>query len=298
MNRYFSGESAGLIAVVLAATIWASSFIALKIALDSVGPMSIIFGRMIVASLIFAIFIPKFLKIKFSKNDVLLIGLMVLFEPSFYFIFEIKALQFTSASQAGVITATLPLLVAIGAGIVLKEAITKRLIFGSVLALSGAIWLSIEASVETYAPNPLLGNFLEFIAMICAAGYTITLKFLTKKISALFLTAIQAFAGAIFYLPLAFWESWGRSLNYSSDGIFAIFYLGIIVTLGGYGLYNFALTKLPASKTSAFMNLIPAIALILGFIILNERLSFYQLLATGLIFLGVIITQSRSRKIR
>lgn len=298
MNRFFSGESAGLIAVILAATIWASSFIALKIALDSVGPMSIIFGRMIVASLIFAIFIPKFLKIKFSKNDVLLIGLMVLFEPSFYFIFEIKALQFTSASQAGVITATLPLLVAIGAGIVLKEAITKRLIFGSVLALSGAIWLSIEASVETYAPNPLLGNFLEFIAMICAAGYTITLKFLTKKFSALFLTAIQAFAGAIFYLPLAFWESWGGSLNYSSDGIFAIFYLGIIVTLGGYGLYNFALTKLPASKTSAFMNLIPAIALILGFIILNERLSFYQLLATGLIFLGVIITQSRSRKIR
>jgi drug/metabolite transporter (DMT)-like permease len=290
-----SNEAIGTLAVITATLVWASSFIALKIALDTMGPMSIIFGRMVAASLVFLIFWKHYKGLKFTKSDIKYLVLMVTLEPCLYFLFEIKALQYTSAAQAGVITATMPLLAAIMAGFFLKEIITKRLIFGSLLALLGAAWLSVEASVEVYAPNPLLGNTLEFLAMACAAGYTIAIKHLTKRFSALFLTAIQAFVGAIFYLPLALWEWQGALPIMSLEGLLAILYLGVVVTMGGYGLFNFSLTKLPASKASAFTNLIPAFVVILAFLILGERLNPPQLLATGLIFLGVLLTQIRIR---
>lgn len=280
----------------MATFMWASSFVALKIALETMGPMSIVFGRMLVASLIFIMFLSCFKKLTFNRLDIIYIVAMVLLQPCLYFLFEIKALQFTSASQAGVITATLPLLTAIGAGLFLGEIITKRLVFGSILALLGAAWLSLEASVEAYAPSPLFGNFLEFMAMVCAAGYAIVVKHLTKRFSALFLTAIQAFTGTLFFLPLVVWESWGVFPNFTLEGVVAILYLGAVVTLGGYGLFNFALTKLPASKASAFTNLIPAFVVVLAFILLDERLNKEQLLATSLIFLGVVLTQIKIKK--
>jgi drug/metabolite transporter (DMT)-like permease len=190
----------------------------------------------------------------------------------------------------------MPLLATIGAGVFLGEVITKKLLFGSTLAICGAVWLSLEASVEDYAPNPLLGNTLEFLAMLCAAGYTIIIKHLTKRFSAIFLTAIQAFAGAIFYLPLALWEWQGIMPVVSLEGVLAILYLGVIVTLGGYGLFNFSLTKLPASRASVFINLIPAFVVILAFLVLGETLNLNQLFAAGVIFLGVFITQANFKK--
>ena len=46
-------------------------------------------------------------------------------------------------------------------------------------------------------------------------------------------------------------------------------YLGVVVTLGGYGLYNYALTKIEASKASIFIYLIPVFTLFLAYFILN-----------------------------
>lgn len=291
-NRYLLG----IICACFATLIWSSSFIALKIALTSMNPMSIIFLRMVLASMLFLFFYKKFRGLHVDKEDLKYIIFMVVCEPGLYFIFETKALEFTSASQAGVITSSMPLLTAIGAGIFLKESITKRLIFGSILAMGGAIWLSLSAQIQSYAPNPPLGNMLEFFAMACGTGYTLSLKHLSKKFSAIFLTAIQAFGGAIFFLPLSIfeWQSLGFSIDVNS--FLAVLYLGIVVTMGGYGLFNYALTLAPASKVASFINLMPAFTIILAFIILNERLNMYQIVATGVIFLGVFISQSVKSK--
>ncbi len=283
----------GLACAVTAAVIWSSSFIALKIALFSMPPMSIIFFRMLLASGIFIFFYKKIASEKLNNKDIFYIILMIVLEPGLYFVFEIKALEFTSASQAGAIASIMPLLTAIGASLVLKESISKYLIFGSFLAMAGAVWLSLFAVAETNAPNPLLGNSLEFLAMTCAAGYTLTLKYLSKRFSALFLTAIQSFGGVLFFLPLFIFEWQSSGLSVSLDALLALFYLGFVVTLGGYGLFNYALTIAPASKIANTINLMPAFTILLAFIILGESLSYAQLLCVGVIFLGVIISQKK-----
>lgn len=282
----------------MAMLVWASSFIALKSAIGPIGPMSVIFGRMLIASFCFFYFIKRFLALNFTKQDIKYIGLMVLFEPCLYFIFEAKALQYTTAGQAGMITSMMPLITAIGAGIVLKEVITRKLLLGSFLAVSGAVWLSLGADAQENASNPLLGNTLEFFAMICGAGYAISIRYLSAKFSAIFLTAIQSFVGAVFFLPFAIWEYYNVPMNITLESVLWVGYLGVIVTLGGYGLFNFALSRVEASKAAVYVNLIPVFAVILAFIFLGERLTFEQLVASGIILSGVFISQLPTQKLK
>ena len=285
-------------ALITAMMVWASSFIALKSAIGSIGPMSAMFGRMFIASLCFLYFIKGFTKLKFTKDDIKYIALMVAFEPCLYFMFEVKALQYTTAGQAGTITSMMPLITAIGAGIFLKELISKKLIIGSLVAVMGAVWLSLSASGSESATNPLLGNFLEFLAMVCAAGYAIAIRHLTKKFSALFLTAIQAFVGCLFFFPFALWEYNTTVMDFTQEALLWTVYLGVVVTLGGYGLFNFALSRVEASKASMFINLIPVFAILLAFLILGEKLSFIEMIASVIILLGVAITQIPTKRIK
>lgn len=281
----------GILSLIFAMFIWASSFIALKAAMQDVGPFTVIFLRMIIASLCFVYFIKSFLKYDFSKKDIKFILLLALFEPCLYFVFESKALQLTTASQAGMITSLMPIITAMAAGYFLKEIITKQIIFGSFIAMSGAIWLSLQGASSFDAPNPLLGNFLELLAMICGAGYTITARYLSDKYSALFMTAIQVFIGAIFFTPLFLYEYFTSDINITMKSFLWIAYLGVVVTLAGYGLYNYALTKIEASKAAIFVYLIPVFTLILAYFVLNEKLSILEFVACSVILLGVFISE-------
>ncbi len=278
--------------------VWGSSFIALKSAMADLGEFTVIFLRMLVASLCFIYFIKGFLKYKFTKSDIKYILLLAAFEPCLYFIFEAKALLYTSASQAGMITSLMPLITAMAAGYFLKEIISKQLIFGSLIAMIGVVWLSVQATTTASAPNPMLGNFLELCAMVCAAGYTIVARYLSEKFSALFITAIQAFIGAIFFLPFFIYEYATRDMTFSVEAVSWVVYLGVVVTLGGYGLYNFALTKIEASKAAMFVNLIPVFTLILAFLILGEQFTVQGLIASATIMSGVILSQIPVKKLK
>ena len=281
----------GILSLTFAMFIWAISFIALKAAMEDLGPFTVIFLRMLIASLCFVYFIKSFLKYDFSKKDIKYIFLLALFEPCLYFIFESKSLQYTTASQAGMITSLMPIITAMAAGYFLKEIISKQIIFGSFIAMSGAIWLSLQGTSSIDAPNPLLGNFLELLAMICGAGYTITARYLSDKYSALFITAIQVFIGAIFFTPLFLYEYFTIDMNITIKSFLWIAYLGIVVTLAGYGLYNYALTKIEASKAAMFVYLIPVFTLILAYFILNEKLSIFEFIACFVILFGVFISE-------
>jgi len=281
----------GMMLLLIAMITWASSFIALKSAIGPLGPMTVVFGRMLVSSLCFVYFIKGFFKLEFTKKDIKYILLMTAFEPCLYFIFEAKALQLTTASQAGMITSMMPLMTAIGAGIALKEVITKKVLIGSFIAVLGAIWLSLSAQSSEHASNPLLGNFLEFLAMICGAWYAIAIRYLTQRFSALFLTAVQGFVGTIFFFPLAIWEYNTIEMTLSNEALLWVIYLGVVVTIGGYGMFNLALSRIEASRASVFVNLIPVFTVILAYLFLGEVLKPTEIIASVVILCGVAISQ-------
>lgn len=280
------------LALVSAMLLWASSFIALKFAFRSYDPMVVIFGRMLVASICFLVIGRRITRtIRYRRGDYKLILFMALCEPCLYFIFEAKAVENTTASQAGLITAMLPILVMIAAAIFLKERIGARSWFGATVAVGGVCWLTLLSRPSADAPNPLLGNFLEFLAMVCATGYTIAMKNLTARYSPFFLTAVQAFTGCLFYLPLLFLPSTELPGQlYLGPGL-AIIYLGAVITLGAYGLYNYGLKHVPANKAAAYVNLIPIFSVIMGWMFLGESLTGGQTVAALVVMGGVYLTQ-------
>ncbi|QKF83064.1 DMT family transporter [Halarcobacter ebronensis] len=288
----------GFLLLTFAMFIWGSSFIALKIAMIDMQAFSVIFFRMLIASLCFLYFIKDFMKFNFTKRNIKFLILLAFFEPCLYFIFEAKALQLTSVSQAGMITSLLPIIVGVAAGFFLKEKITFRLLLGSFIALLGTVILSSNATASQSAPNPILGNFLEFLAMACGAGYTIVARYLTKEFSALFITAFQVFIGTIFFFPIFIYEFSTNDINFTLNSVLALFYLGVVVTLAGYGLYNYALTKVEASKAAIFIYLIPVFALVLANLILDEKVSFVELLASFIILFGVFVSEFKIKKLK
>ncbi|WP_330114259.1 DMT family transporter [Pseudomonas sp. JS3066] len=287
------GRLVAVVCLVLAMALWGSSFIALKLAFQEVAPHWVIFARMALGSLIFLAAWRWRGNLDYRPGDwKYLLGLAAC-EPCLYFIFEALALQHTSASQAGMITALLPLLVAVGAYGLLHERITRGTLAGFVLAVVGAVWLSLASDSDSHAPQPLLGNFYEFLAMLCATGYTLLLKHLSSRYSAFFLTAMQAFIGSLFFLPLA-WVTSPLPESVSALGVGAMIYLGTVVTVGAYGLYNFGVSRLPASQATGFINLIPVFTLVFAWGLLGERLTFVQLLAASVVFAGVALSQWKS----
>lgn len=278
------------VALLLAMVLWGSSFVALKYSFQEMHPLMVILGRMAVASLCFLPFGRLFFRMGLRWHHLLPLVTMCLCEPCFYFLFESAALVHTTASQAAMITTMLPLMVAISAGFFLSERVGLRTVCGFIIAAAGALWLSISAEETAQAPNPILGNFLEFMAMVCATAYTILMKRLSKELHPFFLTGMQAFAGTVFFLPVLLLPS-VRSTCFSVNGWIAVLYLGTVVSVGAYGLYNFGISRIPAGQASAFVNLIPVFAIMIGFLVLDERLTSWQWLASGLVMTGVFLSQ-------
>lgn len=282
-----------LACLVLAMALWGSSFIALKLAFAEMPAMWVIFARMAIGSLIFLAAWRWRGRIEYRKGDwKYLVGLAVC-EPCLYFVFESFALHYTSAAQAGMITALLPLMVAVGAFVLLHERISRNTWAGFALAVLGALWLTLASEPDSHAPAPLLGNFFELLAMVCATGYTLLLKHLSTRYSPFILTAMQAFIGSIFFLPVATLSA-GAPPMPSDQVLLALIYLGSVVTVGAYGLYNFGVSRLPASQATGFINLIPVFTLVFAWLLLGERLNGQQALAAALVFAGVALSQWRN----
>jgi drug/metabolite transporter (DMT)-like permease len=292
MHRTDTNHWPANLALLLAMLLWGSSFVALKLAFQAFQPLTVIFARLLVASLCCLPFLGLLRGVQLRRQDLKYLALMALLEPCLYFLFEANALANTTASQAGMVTALLPLLVAVAAGLLLHERVTPRNAAGFALAVLGAAWLSLSAEASADAPNPLLGNLLEFLAMVCAAGFIVTLKRLTHNYGPLFLTAVQAVVGSLFYLPLLFLPATAWPATPEPVPILAVLYLGSCVTLGAYALYTYGISRLPATQSAAFVNLIPVFTVILSALLLGERLSVAQVAMGCTVFAGVWLARA------
>ena len=284
-----------VLGLVTAAALWGSAFIAMKVAVMAYDPMLVILVRLSLGSLIFLALRRYFRgwRTAYRKGDWRFLILMALFEPCLYFVMEAYALRLTTASQAGMIMAVLPLMVAVFAWLLLKERIRSRTWLGFFLAVGGVLWLSATSEASESAPNPFLGNCLELGAGLCATGYMITLKRLSPRYSPWFLTAIQSWVGSIFFLPALVFPWTTYPTRFELLPFLAILYLGVVVTITAYGLYNFGLSRLPAHQASAFINLIPVFAIVLGYLCLGETFTSWQALASTLVLGGVLLSQVR-----
>jgi len=188
--------TAALLGAVL---LWGSSFSAMRMVLNDLNPMAAMFLRLFIGSVCLLPFMGKLVPKNYQKGDWKILLAMVACQPCLYFLFESQALIYTTSSQAGIISACLPLLVAAAAFIFLSEPIKPRTIVGLLLSIFGVVLLTLFQARNATAPNPILGNSLEIAAMIAACGYTIIVKKLTQRYNPWTLTGMQLMAGTLFF---------------------------------------------------------------------------------------------------
>ncbi|WP_027368695.1 DMT family transporter [Desulfocurvibacter africanus] len=285
-----------VLALLAAVLLWGASYPAMKVVVQALGPWAVMWARMAIALAIIAPFAPRLKPRAYRRGDWWLLLPMAISMPCLYFLFEANALRFTSAAQAGVISSSVPLLVAVGARIFLAEALSATTAAGLALAIGGVAWLTLAGSPSESASNPLLGNALELCAMVCAAASMLLLKRLSERWSSWTLTAVQTLCGFLFFLPGAPLVLSAELLEQGWPVLLTLAFLGSCVTLGAFGLYNWGMSRLPASQASAFINLVPVTAVFLGWLLLGETLNAYQLLASACVLAGVWLSQGGVRK--
>lgn len=275
-------------ALVGATILWGSSFIAMKIAMREISPLLVVFGRMAVASVVFGLLWRRLGGLQAGKGDWPWIIFMAFCEPCLYFIFESQALTYTQASQAGMITALLPVMTAVAAALILQEKLEGRTMTGLLMAVAGVAVMSVTGEASPAAPRPILGNILEFLAMCCAVGYIITCKRLAARHKPLYLTAAQSFVGMAFFSPALILAPWPARLT--PGPALAVVFLGLAVTFVAYGLYNFGVSRAPAAKAAAFINLIPVVTCLLSRFFLDETMTPGQWTGGAAVLLGVAVS--------
>lgn len=278
-------------AVFAAVIFWAGSFTATRIALTELQPSTIVWIRMASGFILLFPFCLRLFPKKITMGEIRLLVLMALFQPCLYFLLEANALRFTTASQAGVISSTVPMFVAVLSAVFLGEKTGKTAMAGLAVSVLGVAWLTFGSGADAKAANPALGNIMELGAMVCAAGYMVLTRRLSAKFNPWVLTLIQVASGVLFFsggAVDAFHAEW------SGRVITAVVYLGVFVTVGAFGLYNWGISKIPATRAAVFINLVPVFAVFMGWGILGESLGVSQLAGSAVIAAGVFLAQKKN----
>lgn len=277
-------------AVFAAVIFWAGSFTATRIALTELPPSTIVWIRMASGFILLFPFCLRLFPKNITMGEIRLLVLMALFQPCLYFLLEANALRFTTASQAGVISSTVPMFVAVLSAVFLGEKTGKTAMAGLAVSVLGVAWLTFGSGADAKAANPALGNIMELGAMVCAAGYMVLTRRLSAKFNPWVLTLIQVASGVLFFsggAADAFHAEW------SGRVITAVVYLGVFVTVGAFGLYNWGISKIPATRAAVFINLVPVFAVFMGWGILGESLGVSQLAGSAVIAAGVFLAQKK-----
>lgn len=279
-----------------AVLLWGTSFAVTKSAYTALPPMYVVWLRMIVALLAFLPLLPWVKRPRYQPGDWKVLGLATLFLPCLYFTLEGFAIRFTSSSQAGVIAAVMPLIVAVSAWAVLRERPSRRTTAAVLLSMVGVAGLSLGGTGQATAPNPILGNLLELAAMFAAAGATLTIKRISSRYDPLLITGAQMAVGSIFFAPLALASGPVELTAVPLSAWAAIGYLGVGCGLAAFGLYNSGLRLVPATKAALTINLVPAVALVTGWLALGETMSAVQVGACVLIVGSVAYAEFSGRQ--
>jgi drug/metabolite transporter (DMT)-like permease len=278
-------------AILAASVLWGSSFAAMKMTIGIFGPWAVMLARMVVAFTVVLFFLRRLWPLPYRSGDWKFIVPFLLFQPCLYFTLEANALRFTSSSQAGLISASVPLMVALGAHLTLGEKVTRGTTIGLFVSLGGVVWLTLAGEVTEAASNPMLGNTLELGAMMTAVGYVLLVKHLSERYNPWALTAMQIIAGTLFFMPIGLVQLIERLPDITLLQALVLVYLGVGVTLGAFGLYNLGIKYIPANRASAYVNLIPVVAVLFGWVLLGETLNGAQIAAAFCVLAGVWMSQ-------
>ena len=293
------GQKKGVVylAVVFAMVFWAFSFVWVKEVYVAYGPLTTVFFRLIIATLLmltYGLIIGKLVKIE--KKDYRTFLLLAFFEPFLYFMGESFGLKYVSSTMGAIIIATIPLFSPLAASRYHGEKLSLRNLIGILLSFIGVGIVVFDDSVN-FITSPL-GIALEFLAVFSAIGYTVVLKNLSNNYNTTTIITYQNFIGIFFFLPiwLIFESKTLLTTAFNLPAFIAIVKLAVFASCIAFILYAYSVKKLGINGANIFINIIPVLTAIFAWYILGEPLTFRKMVGIAVVIAGLFIAQIRMKK--
>ena len=287
------------ILLVSLATIWGVNFLFIKLAVAEVGPVTNVWGRLVMAALLLYIFM------RFSGNRLILTRTYIIFYiaigslgSAIPFFLISSAEQTIDAGLAGVLMSPMPLLtLALSAIILRNEKINFLKVLSFFIAAFGLVVLFGFENLSQLGGNnraEFIAQLIVLLAAICYGVNSIVSK-LVPKINFISLATGTTIASAILITPFAiiaepFWLE-----DFGTQSIIAITFQGIL----GTALANLMFFKIIELKGPVFLSLInfqiPLIAYFSGVIFLGEIIKFNVLISLTMILCALYLNHISSR---
>jgi drug/metabolite transporter (DMT)-like permease len=284
-----------ILALLFSVTVWGISFISTKILLLELPPVTIALCRQIPALLSLLVLLRlRKESLKLTRKDMLLFPLASLFGIVLYATFENIGLQFTSASTAAMLVATIPVFVLLSESVLAKQRMSLQSMAFILASVIGVYFVLFEDGVPDFSTSSFLGNAFVFAAMVAWIVYTFMNKRIVERHSSLKMTTLQTMFSIPIFLPLTIPEMKNWQVP-SFEGILHLLFLGVCCSALAYVFYFFAIKKLGPVIPSAFLNLLPLITIVFGAMTLNESITWLQG-AGAVLIIGSLTALTFSRR--
>ena len=209
---------------------------------------------------------------------------------SAYQVLTFSALARIPASMNAILVSTNVVLIAILSAIFLKEKVSWQRAAGIIVAFAGAMLVTFNRGFALDGRIDLVGCAFSLLAALCFAVYTVLGKRLVERNNPLIVTTLALFAGAVLLAVVtAFTVGFGSLGRAGGQAWWLMVLLGVSMIGFAYPAWFETLKRLPASRASVFVYLTPVFAVILSFLILDERFSWLFYAGAALVLAGVAL---------
>lgn len=271
--------------------VWGTTFVNTKVLYNSgLTPSEIFFLRFLIAYVAIWFISPRKLFANSWRDE----GLMLLLGitgGSLFFVAENSAVGLTYVNNVSFITSTSPLITVI-LGIVFVKSIkaTWTLITGSLIALLGVGIVIFNGSFILHL-NPW-GDLLALLTAVCWAVYSLLMKAVSSKYSAVFITRKIFFYGLVTVLPMFLIDPWTAtfSMLMTPKVVLNLLFLGLIASFLCFALWTVVIARLGVMTASNYQYLNPITTVVASAIFLSEPMTAIAYMGSALILIGVAVS--------
>lgn len=279
--------------LLLMCVIWGINFTVIKVALEDFHPLSFNALRFTLASTLLMITARADIsRRKLERKDLIRLMALGALANCLYQIAFIEGINLTRAGNTALIMGATPVFTTLLSAWRGHERLGRRSILGVAASFLGVSLIILSSHRPIGFRGTFIGDLLIFSCTLLWPMYTVGLRSLIVKYGYLECTRLTMISGTVplvvFSIPSLLSQSWDSvrpaswgGLLYSAVGSLALC----------YSIWNYGVRRLGNTRTAAYSNLTPVIALLVAWAFLSEIPMSGQLLGMGAIFGGIYLTR-------
>lgn len=292
MPEGISERHKALAAAAVTVLLWSSAFVSIRSAGEHYHPGALALGRLLAGTLVLALFLVirrEGLPARGAWPGIIASGVLWF---GAYMVALNWGEQMVDAGTAAMVVNIGPIVIALLGGWLLKEGFPPRLLAGMAVSFAGAVVVGMSMSNGGQAS--VLGVVLCLVAALTYGGGVVSQKPALQHGSALQVTTFGCLIGTVACLPFA-GELVTDVATAPLSATLNMIYLGIFPTALAFTTWAYALARTTAGKMGSTTYVVPAIVVLMSWLLLGEVPAWLTLAGGVLCLAGVAVSRSRAR---